>query len=1269
MSSISRNEPCPCGSGIKYKECCIDITEGQSDFVASDFESFQELIKKASDNQPKSKTNSFLTYIKNHNTDDILNYLIGLQLIPENHGKNLRIEEMVLNAFKEANQTNLVEIDRLKKEILKNYEIDPMEDPPEGLYTENVLFHGGNYIVMPGISSRSADVFRAMSEAIFILPNDLPEAFKYEVYQGATLLLELGKRIIDQTDLTENIFIEDGNPALVLIDELTDYSLSMDELNQLCKDKSIPHNVFLSCVCNPDDPNLKSKDPDLNPLLYKPLLILEDRLYFPIISSQLVALNEFIINAAIRHNCTLEFLKKYHELLWNDALVSCKYMGWLLTDIKLPEPKKDYHIKEAVLQFDRNKLCYLVFPERREIEDKYEEYKTYFKPRGDKKSPDINERVRLVSDFFYTEDRFEGKNIMTMFLIPEIGRNGGYSFEKPKNGEEITWFNVFNFNQLTVTEKWNNLSLYKYAKIYRQLTSQTQLMSFDPIDAYSTYKSKDDSFYFNDEPRPNFLSIMPGTGADIYRESKVKRDFRGVLTFHDKHVGFELVERHMEYPNIYEKMHVDDSTTLLVNSYSIPVWCIGDYKENLEQPFYEVIIEAVAFWLDKFCLHLRTSFAGLEIPLLQIRISLDVLFFQTLNFQELHDAVTNDEFSFSDDHEGNISFFIPGELLKTLRGSTNHGERTIMKQLLEGINKGFKASFDKDKLNAIIDFVMPLGPAKMILIYDTQRDFRLDPRWLLPKHLLTSAEINLLLDKLVSIINYPIPIPLKFETPDEKIAFCKHAVKSLLSYLDLQLKEFSNEGLLKFLFQLNESLIHSNEKARIKVPAQIFCFGEMEKKVKELMDAEIKGVKTAVSIRCLIEYLAAKPARGEKSAGYDEVDQLLVIMNEITTFGMLSDAIYFGLDDPEIGFLPSGRIGIGKSFFEEKLKPFSQANKLADVEHYMENFDDRLESLPVADKDDPEINEWLNRADEAFLEDWGVRYTELLGTIKSLLHMGVEKETSVVVMRRSEFVAQFLANSNFDNNKIERLLDLMTLKERNDFLLPPEGYKTEDVFPWKYNREFSVIKRPIVEFNNRGEAMLIWGIRNAEIASKQINQLLHDGRLKYGKEKINSLLGKQNELLGKEFRKKAFDWFDSQNGLKVWNFEVTIDKKGHLKADKNYGDIDILIFDPQTNTAYNVECKRTHQAKNIHEMKTEMDSYFGRDGQKKKIQKHVDRHEWLNNNKDILSPFVGSQTLIIVKSIILTSEVVPLKYIAVSVSPLPLIAFPELKRVGMKLLD
>ena len=84
----------------------------------------------------------------------------------------------------------------------------------------------------------------------------------------------------------------------------------------------------------------------------------------------------------------------------------------------------------------------------------------------------------------------------------------------------------------------------------------------------------------------------------------------------------ELVERHIEYPNIYERMHVDDPTTLVINSYPIPVWVIGAYKEDSEQPFYKIVIEAVAFWLDKFSPFFIKLFCGFFLLFLFIFIIL-----------------------------------------------------------------------------------------------------------------------------------------------------------------------------------------------------------------------------------------------------------------------------------------------------------------------------------------------------------------------------------------------------------------------------------------------------------------------------------------------------------------------------------------------------------------------------------------------------------------------------------------------------------------------
>src|SRR5690606_33085677 len=115
-------------------------------------------------------------------------------------------------------------------------------------------------------------------------------------------------------------------------------------------------------------------------------------------------------------------------------------------------------------------------------------------------------------------------------------------------------------------------------------------------------------------------------------------------------------------------------------------------------------------------------------------------------------------------------------------------------------------------------------------------------------------------------------------------------------------------------------------------------------------------------------------------------------------------------------------------------------------------------------------------------------------------------------------------------------------------------------------------------------------------------------------------------------------------------------------------DVDVLALHKPTGTVFSIECKNTTKAKNIHEMKTEMDSYLGREGGKGMITKHVDRHNWLNNNKEKLQKLFKVETPISVKSLMLSSEVIPTPYIKSDELPLPIIAFPDLKREGTKLL-
>jgi hypothetical protein len=465
--------------------------------------------------------------------------------------------------------------------------------------------------------------------------------------------------------------------------------------------------------------------------------------------------------------------------------------------------------------------------------------------------------------------------------------------------------------------------------------------------------------------------------------------------------------------------------------------------------------------------------------------------------------------------------------------------------------------------------------------------------------------------------------------------------------------------------------VWKREQNKTMIPAQILCFGSLEGELKDILENDNKLVKTSLATRCLIEYLASKPTKGSVKAGFDDIDRLLVLMHEIVNYGFLSDAIHFKLANPTVGKLDSGRIGISREFFDEKLKPFAEANTKEEVNRYIENFDSRFEITEYSQgENELEEDKEVKEIDSAFLEDWEISYLNIYKFCYSCFIVCIEKQCSTCSMNESEFIQKIKEKAQIDEKEIIAGIERFSITQRDEYLKAPNGYNDNEVFPWKYNREFSFARRFIVKYKNgKEETTLTWGFRNAISAQKQLNYLLFEGKLNNGGKKIEKLLGTFRERKGKVYRNKVKDWLKTNPDLTVIDYEVKIDINGHLVADRNYGDIDILVHNTKTNTVYSLECKDTNKAKNIHEMKKEMDNYLGRDGQKGMIQKHVERHDWLTTNKNKLRAFLKVDKEPKVVSFMLTSEVIPMTYIKAEAFPMPTISFPDLKDKGIRLLD
>lgn len=144
--------------------------------------------------------------------------------------------------------------------------------------------------------------------------------------------------------------------------------------------------------------------------------------------------------------------------------------------------------------------------------------------------------------------------------------------------------------------------------------------------------------------------------------------------------------------------------------------------------------------------------------------------------------------------------------------------------------------------------------------------------------------------------------------------------------------------------------------------------------------------------------------------------------------------------------------------------------------------------------------------DEAFLSAYSYSYTQLIVFIHLLVDFGEEHLQGEVVITTKNELLEYLyeCDNEFSSEISTRILKDITLTAREDFMKAPAGFRKEDVYPWRFNRQYSFVRRPILCRGND----LIWGIRQLYHSLLYVTNLIYDGRLATTNKKMNTLMGR-----------------------------------------------------------------------------------------------------------------------------------------------------------------
>jgi hypothetical protein len=1219
-----------------------------------------------------SKKMSFEELSKKYNPLPILKLIGFLQLLPENHGHNVSFEMMARELVRQINDSvtkPYAPWTELTQAIRSYTGAVGLNGPPENLYTENVVFREGDYTVYPGLTTDGARILNDLLECIFTRENQLPEGFKKYIGSAAELLLLFSNISASELDHKRYALKESKDsiefPAYDhFIGNSRAIIYTKELIAELCQRNGLDSSVLDEFIINPNDPKLADSDPMTNIVLTKPLLADGDSIMMYMPTTVVTSLIQFIYRKAKSLECYPALLEAFHKEQFHKVLLCAEQMNWAPLGITPPKNTTGLKAMERLFQIDKDKFAYLcyVHDDRsgHDLTSLMEQHFAHLK----EKLPEYLKKL---------DTRF-----LAVFVVAEDANELLKIYPQPKCADHAILFQYNEFDKIAYSKETEILSLWKFAKCVDYTGDKLTIMSTGGmLDLYAIYQMNNGSLLNSDEANPigGMLMFIPGSSIDFSRAVKAYRDEHAMFVMTGHGAGYTQVVRARSFAPIYKLR--DDSIEFRIglDCYSTPIW-VSNNQSTAEATdnWSHSICEAVCFWLYQMRDELNEVMAKVKFIQFEIELVLDQDLLEKdeyikqsvdLNLIEIKRNVAPPK----------IQLHIPYYFMYLVMLPDNRADRLLMEAVLKGLleyttGAGHPLILTNERIPEIVASVLQNERAKMMIMADSRHNVRLDNRNLPPLRYLQETDISLVLDNLVSYLPSDLTIPEEVTDKPEKIKLCDLVVAGLLNILQERIAEFDGKDLLTWLVKLNERLTQKREFREIQLPAKIACFGDFELEVSQFHEQDEKMVPTAHAIRTLIEFVASKPPLGKKPANFDDLDELLAMCSQIASWGSVSEAMRMGVDEPQMGLLPSGRVGTNKDFQKEKLEPYAQARSSAQIFGYVEKFESHY--VKGFSEDDTELGP-DDGLDEAFFAEYGIVLNDLLQITGMMINLGFEAVKPCfeitemdLEVKLSELLPEIPAET------LSLVLQFLSLLERPGLGLPPQGYSVKDIFPWRYSRAISYMRKPLIKLktDNR-KHMYLFGYRHLLAYIDNLFYLLYSGKLpEENSDKMKSWIGKILKEKGTPYRNDVMNWFKTFGHLQVIEHEVKMNFGGKKNEEENLGDVDVMVIDNEKKLIYSIECKNGVGARNIHEMKVEMDLYLGREGKEKKakINKHVTRHKWLSANPEFLEQFVQDSESYQVISFVLTAEEMPLSYLGGERIPLPLFSFPKLKMKGLSML-
>lgn len=1161
---------------------------------------------------------------------DLLAAIAGLQLMPENAERIVRLEALAyIVASGKSKRSRRIAPHILTRlcncEALRS--IAHAEDPFDSVFCEEILFHGGSYRVLPGITEHATFILKRIMETIFFHRDTFPDASF--VRSAARLIhgtLALSERMCEAAgvrrnpDLANNIGTSIIVPSGLRLNQLkASARLSRFVFEEFLRSKGLPADCLAPLtVAESDLPH--EDDLQISGLLVqRPIVSLGEDIVIASPVELLAALRNALIALAQDRGVEQELASRFGSAIWQTVRAHLRYVNCDALPITAPPwDERLAETQEGYFSLDTDKIVYCLL-----ISDSLEGYERS-DPFGLWKTPNlpaiVSDRLQQITEDIHS--RYPQINeVLALVVLQTIGRFGAIGFDGPDIlGLPISADDLCTLCSL---EGGKDLILWQFARSKEWIRKYAEIIPTGVLDEYAFYRHNRYSYYAGDDYRPNVIWMVPGGAGTLRREVYRQRDWHGVQSYEPRQLIEVSCLHSPDVPVYVPSERLGTRLALVVENLPLPVWVTGPDGEVPDEQWkaYGEFVDAVSYWIWQFESAIRPALEHLARAHSFLRVIV-LLDWEGDLAEAIHTSETNERLVTSEvrSDEGIIVLhFLPG-IETLLARADNAGERLFVRELLIAIRSlaplHLSRALRDTSLEGTLDRFAPLSLKKKVFCLNLEQVPQLDRRGLPHSRYVQEVDKNALLDPIGEHFRDdqhfevgPIEAARVPKVINDIVKFCYDEFMAIIASL-------SPNGLIKWLIERHESNVSAAANSRFTMATRIACFGQSADFVQEASKGLSDASEAAVAGRFLIEYVSAQPPSGLRPVSLSVYDALLARAAVITGYGMVSDIVHFNIAKVEVAMLESGRLGFSPDQYRAAMDEYRNRFAARQVANASERFRQNWNRPAQIEED------WRNEVEQATRAEFGLPLSEIAELFVIAVEMGL-LNPPIVRMKYDDAVAEFAQRAQWDEEKVRSALEMFVSRPRKDFFPRKDGvYTREDVYPWRYGRRLSYLRRPFVVEESEG-MWLIWGHRHMRDAQRFLLQTCFGGRMQASSDEMKALVSRHANREGEVFNDEVANRFENKQEFLVKKRVRKVGSGG--QAIHPPGDIDVLICNREKCTVYVLECKNLAFARTPFELASEIRALTESTPQRKSIiEKHQRRVQWAVENLNVIQAWVGA---------------------------------------------